>query len=139
MDEFSCWSFYSMPKIFKYVLSFFIVFAIIGLSLLPAQDMYRTGAPKGGEHFVAYLGAALLMGFAFRGGWRRGLLIAAGFVALAGLLECLQRFSPGRTPHFSDFLASAAGVVSGFVVMEFLSRRVLSMAGRRSGDLCNDS
>ncbi|MDR6953205.1 VanZ family protein [Ancylobacter sp. 3268] len=122
-------------KFLKYIFLLISVLVIAVLSLLPAQDMYRTGASKGGEHFVAYFGAALLMGFAFRGGWRRGLLIAVFFVALAGLLECLQEFSPGRTPHFSDFLVSAAGVVSGFSAMGLLTRYVWGASGQRSDEL----
>jgi hypothetical protein len=48
-----------------------------------------------------------MMGYGQRSGspW----IIVGSFCAYAGVLECLQHFSPGRTPAFSDFAASALG------------------------------
>lgn len=84
---------------------------LVILSLLPAHDMIRTGAPKAFEHFMAYCLTALFLGLGFgrRTAWMLGLVL----VGTAGLMEGLQHFSPGRTPHLSDFLASASGALFG--------------------------
>jgi hypothetical protein len=74
------------------------------LSLLPAQDMVRTGLPGELEHFVAYAGSASI---AIAGYGRRGAVRIIGlFWIYAGILEYLQHFSPGRHPSIVDFAAS---------------------------------
>lgn len=87
-----------------------IVLLVI-LSLLPAHDMVRTGAPKALEHFTAYFLTALFLSLGF--GRRAALMLGIVLVGIAGLMEGLQHFSPGRTPHLSDFLASASGALLG--------------------------
>ena len=72
--------------------------ALLGfLSLLPAQDMMRTGFPGEFEHFAAYAGSAAIAmaGYGFD---RSRLLIIGLFWVYAGILEYLQHFSPGRHP-----------------------------------------
>ncbi|GAB4068246.1 VanZ family protein [Ancylobacter sonchi] len=128
-----------MSKILKYALCFVLIFGISVLSLLPAQAMWRIGIAKEGEHFAAYFGAVLLIGAAFRVGWRQGFLMAVGFVTLAGLLEFLQTFSPGRAPHFREFLASAAGAVSGAIVIQFMSMRMFKILRRNNISIYNDA
>jgi VanZ family protein len=82
------------------------------LSLLPGEDMVRTGLGGYVEHAVAYVGTALLAGLGHRG--RHGLgRIAAALVAYAGVLEFLQRLSPGRHSAVEDWLASATGALIG--------------------------
>lgn len=92
------------------------ILIILVLSLLPARDMYRTGAPKGVEHFAAYWGTGLMLGIAFCDQLRRRGLAIAMLIALAAAMEFLQAVSPGRTPHVSDFLASSAGAVIGVLM-----------------------
>lgn len=104
---------------------------IVALSLLPAQEMYRTGAPKGAEHFAAYWGAGILMGGAFCRQWRERAWVAMGLAGLAGLMELLQQFSPGRTPHLSDFIASSTGAVLGVAMSVAILR--CAYAARSSG------
>jgi len=87
-----------------------IVLLVI-LSLLPAHDMVRTGAPKTLEHFMAYCLTVLVLSLGF--GRRATLLLGTALIGMAGLMEGLQHFSPGRTPHLADFLASATGVLVG--------------------------
>jgi VanZ family protein len=92
------------------------------LSLLPAQDMVRTGIPGQLEHFVAYAGSASI---AIVGYGRRGAVRIIGlFWIYAGILEYLQHFSPGRHPSITDFAASALGAFFGGVVGAFLVRRL---------------
>jgi VanZ family protein len=79
------------------------------LSLLPAQEMVRTGLPGRVEYFVAYAGSAVIA-MAGYGASRGVAQIIGGFWMYAGILEYLQHFSPGRHPAIRDFAASALGV-----------------------------
>src|SRR5712691_24261 len=82
------------------------------LSLLPAQEMVRTGFPGGLEHFVAYAGSAAIAMAGY--GTSRGVVrITTCFWLYAGLLEYLQHFSPGRHPSIGDFSMSAFGALCG--------------------------
>ena len=82
------------------------------LSLLPAQEMVRTGFPGELEHFVAYAGSAAIAMAGY--GMRRGVARIIGcFWLYAGLLEYLQHFSPGRHPSIRDFAMSALGALCG--------------------------
>lgn len=83
--------------------------AIILLSLLPTDAITRTGFGGHIEHVVAYFGASFLTGLAY--GTGRGVII--GLLALAGALECLQTFSPGRTSSVVDYFFSAIGIGLG--------------------------
>jgi VanZ family protein len=82
------------------------------LSLLPAQEMVRTGFPGELEHFVAYAGSAAIA-MAGYGMSRSVTRIIGCFWLYAGLLEYLQHFSPGRHPAIGDFAMSALGALCG--------------------------
>ena len=71
------------------------------LSLLPAEDMARTGFPGELEHFAAYAGSVAI-GMAGYGLNDSRLLVIGSFWLYAGVLEYLQHFSPGRHPAFLD-------------------------------------
>ena len=105
------------------ILTWFCVILLAVLSLLPAQDMVRTGIPGQLEHFVAFAGSA---GVAIAGyGRRRGTVRIIGlFWIYAGILEYLQHFSAGRHPSIVDFAASALGAFFGGVVGAVLVRRL---------------
>jgi VanZ family protein len=87
------------------------------LSLLPAQDMVRTGLPGRFEHVVAYSGAAAIAAAAYDES-RRSLRIVGWFWIYAAVLEYLQNYSPGRKASFGDFAASAAGGLCGWIVID---------------------
>jgi hypothetical protein len=78
------------------VLTWCCVVLLAVLSLLPAQQMVRTGVPGRLEHFVAYAGSAAIA-MAGYGASRGGMQIVGGFWVYAAILEYLQHFSPGRT------------------------------------------
>ena len=80
------------------------------LSLLPKAEMVRTGAAGWLEHVVAYAGTMLLfaIGYAERSGVLRP---ALALIAYAAVLELGQNFSAGRKPAFTDFAASATGII----------------------------
>jgi VanZ family protein len=82
------------------------------LSLLPKEEMVRTGLSGHIEHAMAYAGTALLFSLSHRGPAR----IAAALMAYAALLESLQALSPGRHPALADWIASSAGVLVGVAV-----------------------
>ena len=94
-----------------------VLFAV--LSLLPAQKMVRTGLPGRLEHFVAYAGssAVAMVGY----GPSQGVVRIIGcFWLYSGILEYLQRFSPGRHPSIWDFAASALGALCGGLAFALL-------------------
>ena len=79
------------------------------LSLLPADDMIRTGVGGKIEHAFAYAGTALLLSF----GYNRLLPIAGGLVVYAAALEKLQVLSLGRHSALGDWIASSTGALLG--------------------------
>jgi VanZ family protein len=105
------------------VLTWGCVILLAILSLLPDQQMVRTGLPGRLEHFVAYAGSAAIA-MAGYGASRGGLQIIGGFWVYAGIREYLQRFSLGRHPSIADFAASALGAACGGLVIALVSRRL---------------
>jgi VanZ family protein len=102
------------------------------LSLLPAEEMVRTGLSGRIEHAVAYAGTALLAGLGYRE--RRLEWIAAALVAYAGVLELLQNISPGRHAAVGDWLAGSGGAPLGIWLARFapvLAPKGATVARRR--------
>src|SRR6516165_9865705 len=93
------------------------------LSLLPDQQMVRTGLPGRFEHFIAYAGSAAIA-VAGYGAARGGLQIIGGFWVYAAILEYLQHFSPGRHPAIRGFAASALGALCGGLAIALLWHRL---------------
>ena len=110
------------------VLTWCCVFLLAVLSLMPAQDMVRTGLPGELEHLVAYAGSAAI-GMAGYGPSRGGVRVIGGFWVYAAILEYLQHFSPGRHPSLVDFAASALGALCGALAVAFLSHRAFGQRG----------
>jgi VanZ family protein len=103
------------------VLTWCCVILLAVLSLLPAQDVVRTGLPGELEHFVAYAGSTTIAIAGY--GQRRGTVQIIGlFWIYAGVLEYLQHFSPGRHPSIADFAASAIGALFGALSAALLAR-----------------
>ena len=105
------------------ILTWCCVILLAILSLLPAQQMVRTGLPGRLEHFVAYAGSAAIA-MAGYGVSRGGIQIIGGFWVYAGILEYLQHFSPDRHPSIADFAASALGALCGGLAIALLRRRL---------------
>lgn len=99
------------------------------LSLLPRDQMLRTGASGWSEHAVAYAGT---MALAALGYGRRHRLVrpCAALIAYAGLLELAQALSPGRSPGVLDFLAGAAGATLAAVIAARIQRVVVARRTR---------
>ena len=105
------------------VLTWFCVVLLAVLSLLPAQDMVRTGFPGRVEHIVAYAGSAAIAMAGYGARWGAAQIVG-GFWVYAGILEYLQHFSPGRHPAIGDFMASALGALCGGLVIALIRRRL---------------
>jgi VanZ family protein len=104
------------------ILTWCCVIPLAVLSLLPAQDMVRTGIPGQLEHFVAYAGSATIAIAGYR--WRGAVRIIGLFWIYAGILEYLQHFSPGRHPSIADFAGSALGALCGGFAAALLAHRL---------------
>jgi VanZ family protein len=112
------------------VLTWFCVVLLAVLSLLPAQDMARTGLPGWVEHFAAYAGSVAIA-MAGYGASRGTAQIIGGFWVYAGILEYLQHFSPGRHPAIGDFTASAVGALCGGLVTALIRQRLPAKPARK--------
>jgi VanZ like protein len=100
-----------------------IVLAI--LSWLPGTIMMRTVLGGHAEHFVAYLGTAILMGLTFQKSPRLTVQCVL-LIMYAAALEAGQLYSPGRHASFQDLAFSAAGVLIGGLFLSIARTRVLS-------------
>jgi len=108
------------------VLTWFCIVILAVLSLLPAQDIVRTGLPSELEHLIAYAGSAAIAMLGY-GRSRGAAWVIAGFSVYAGILEYLQNFSPGRGVAISDVAVSALGALCGVIVVGLLWRRLSNM------------
>jgi hypothetical protein len=93
------------------------------LSLLPADQVTRTSLGGHLEHTIAYAGSAFLCAAGWRGGAEPRPVLFALF-AYAGVLEFLQRYSPGRVSSLGDFAFSCAGILLGVSALMVIRARV---------------
>jgi VanZ family protein len=91
------------------------VIAIAILSLLPTERLVRTGIGGHVEHVIAYAGTAAALAVTY--GQRGISRILFAMLIYAGVLEFLQRYSPGRVSSLRDFVFSAAGVLVGLAMV----------------------
>jgi VanZ family protein len=100
------------------------VIALAILAWMPAKAMTRTILGGHAEHFIAYLGTAVVMGLAYR---KRPLLAVQCtlLIMYAALLEAGQVYSPDRHPSFEDLAFSSAGVVVGGLFLRMARDRML--------------
>jgi VanZ family protein len=101
------------------------IVALAVLSLLPKEEMVRTGVNGRLEHFVAYAGTMLVAGLAY-GRLVSLTRIAVPLIAYAGVLEIGQYFSPGRVPAMFDFVAGAVGVCAGALAVRLWRMRAVA-------------
>jgi VanZ family protein len=93
----------------------FGVLAIIALSLVPGINRPHTGLPGKAEHFIAYCATASTFALGFCSRTSR-VMIALGLMLLAGLMEILQLWVPGRHPAIGDAVVSGTGALFGIAV-----------------------
>ena len=100
--------------------------ALASLAWLPAEALTRTRLGGHAEHFIAYLGTAMVMGLAFQRSPRLAVQSAL-LIIYAAILEAGQLYSPGRHASFLDLAFSSGGVVvAGLILWMARSRRMLS-------------
>jgi VanZ family protein len=101
------------------------IIALATLAWLPAKFMTRTTLGGHAEHFIAYLGTAIILGLTFRKSPR---LVAQCVLLImyAAILEAGQLYSPGRHASFQDLAFSSAGVVVGSLILWKARPRVVS-------------
>lgn len=100
------------------------VLTVVILSLMPREDYPSTGMGGHLEHMVAYAGTALFVGLSYlpqKSVWE----LLGSLAGLAGMLELLQHFSPGRHPGIGDFAASSTGASIGILFAILAARHVL--------------
>lgn len=103
------------------IATLFCIILLAALSLMPEDDMVRTGLPGRLEHFIAYMGAAATTMGGYRD--RYGTVGVISFYwVYAGILEYLQQFSAGRHPSVWDFAASALGALCGALAIALFVR-----------------
>ena len=101
------------------------IIALAVLAWLPAKDLTRTMLGGHAEHFIAYLGTAIILGLTFR----KSPSLAVQCVVLivyAAVLEAGQLYSPGRHASFQDLAFSSAGAVIGGLILWKARPRVVS-------------
>jgi VanZ family protein len=113
------------------LLSLFLRVAFIGclialpiLAWMPAKAMTRTMVGGHAEHFIAYLGTAVLMGLAYRKRPRLAVQCTL-LIMYAAFLEAGQVYSLDRHPSFEDLAFSSAGVVFGGLFLLMARDRIL--------------
>jgi VanZ family protein len=95
------------------------------LAWLPEKLMMRTALGGHAEHFIAYLGTAIIMGLTFLKSPRLAVQCVL-LIMRAAILEAGQLYSPGRHASFQDLAFSSGGVVVGSLVLWMARSRMLS-------------
>jgi VanZ family protein len=101
------------------------IIALAILAWLPEKFMTRTTLSGHAEHFIAYLGTAIILGLTFRKSPRLAVQCVL-LVLYAAILEAGQLYSPGRHASFQDLAFSSAGVVFGDLFLWKARTRILS-------------
>ncbi|GEP60037.1 hypothetical protein RSO01_72030 [Reyranella soli] len=110
--------------------------ALAALAWLPAGAVTRTALGGHAEHFVAWLGTAIVMGLACPGRPRPATQ-AVLLIVYAAVLEAGQLQASGRHASLHDFAFSAAGVATGVLGLCLVRVRLAAalpfVARRRDG------
>ena len=101
------------------------IIALATLAWLPEEVMTRTILGGHAEHFIAYLGTAIIMGLTFRKTPRIAVQCVL-IIMYAAILEAGQLYSAGRHASFQDLAFSSAGVVIGGLILWKARPRVVS-------------
>ena len=96
------------------IAGWFLVAAIIVLSLLPGQHRPHSGAPGEFEHLFAYLVAAVVLGMGYPER-KTQVKLAVFLVLLSGMMEICQFWIPERNSELAGFLGNSAGAIIGII------------------------
>jgi VanZ family protein len=112
-----------MTTIFK-MLAWLLAAAVTFATLGPPEFRPHSDLGQDGEHALAFVLVGLAFGLAYT---RSRLLVSAMAVILAGLVEILQLFAPGRHARFEDFAVDALAACTGLAFaagMDWAMRRL---------------
>ena len=98
-----------MRRIFR-IAAWFLLLAIVVLSVVPPTYRPVTPAPHDVEHLVIFFVTGLAFGLGYAS---RPLLQIIGLAAFSAGIELLQLYVPGRHARLSDFLVNAFSVAFG--------------------------
>jgi VanZ family protein len=95
------------------ICAWFLAAAVTFVTLGPAR--YRPHSPfsHDGEHVLAFILIGLAFGLAYTGHRLRTAVIA---VVMAGLIEILQLWAPGRHARLEDFIVDALAACAGLAL-----------------------
>jgi VanZ family protein len=117
------------------IAAWLLVVAIVVMTLGPPTVRPVSGFNRSLEHVAAFALLGLAFGLAYPS---RRMLLALTGVAVAALLETLQRVVPGRHAYFSDFVINAAGACVGIalaILFDWFRRAIAAVgATRRNSD-----
>jgi len=99
----------AMTTIFK-MLAWLLAAAVAFATLGPPQFRPHSDLGQDGEHALAFVLVGVAFGLAYA---QNRLLVSAIAVILAGLIEILQLFAPGRHARFEDFVVDALAACAG--------------------------
>ena len=105
------------------VVGAFGICLVVLLSVIPADVQFRTTASKGFEHAAAYLLLGLVLSKAYGSFKHSSAFVAFLLVLIAGALEVIQTWCPGRTPSVADWFAGGFGATIG--VLLYVAQRGL--------------
>jgi VanZ family protein len=109
----------TLIRIFAWLLAAAVTFATLG----PPGLRPHSHLGHAGEHAFAFILIGLAFGMAYAQNRLRTSIIA---VILAGILELLQFWAPGRHARLEDFVVDALAACAGFIViagLEWIARR----------------
>jgi VanZ family protein len=99
----------SIFRMFAWLLATAVTFATLG----PPRFRPHSNLGQDGEHALAFVLVGLAFGLAYT---QRRLLTAAIAIVLAGAIEILQMWAPGRHAKFEDFAVDALAACFGLAV-----------------------
>jgi VanZ family protein len=115
-----------MRRLFQ-IAGWFLLAAIVVLSVVPPEVRPVTPAPHDIEHLAIFLATGLAFGLGYQ---TRHLVQAIGLVMFSGAIELLQLGIPGRHARFTDFIVDALSICIGvgFAIIagrgqDYLSKR----------------
>jgi VanZ family protein len=117
-----------MRRIFR-VAAWFLLLAIVVLSVVPPAYRPVTPAPHGVEHLVIFFLTGLAFGLGYES---RPFPQVFELVAFSAGIELLQLYIPGRHARLSDFLVNAVSVALGVGLAALMAGRAADWHRRKA-------
>ncbi len=117
-----------MRRLFQ-IAAWFLLLAIVVLSVVPPSERPVTPAPHDLEHAAIFVATGVAFGLGYA---NRHLLQLIGLVGFSAAIEAIQLLIPGRHGRLSDFAVDAFSVSIGVgvaVVLAMYNREVRRESG----------